>query len=183
MMGAALHVLAVMVLAAGFIAFAVASYRHFQPGESRGNTMIRAFSLLASVAFLGMAIAMPVPHEAVSGLALGLGIAAIAVFRSATSAVPKGVLDVAFTGSGPERLIREGIYARVRHPLYLAYLLYWTGWAAALAAAWPAVIGIAVFAGLYVLAAKQEEAYLRSRFARDFQDHHQSTGLFWPVFR
>jgi protein-S-isoprenylcysteine O-methyltransferase Ste14 len=182
-MGIALHFLTVIVLTAGFVAFAVASYRHFQPGESRGNTVIRALSLLASIGFLAMAVHMPAPHPAVSGLGLGLGIGAIAVFRSATSAVPKGVLDVAFTGTGPERLIRNGIYARVRHPLYLAYLLYWLGWAAALAAAWPAVLGLAVFAGLYVLAARQEEAYLQSRFESDFQAHRQNTGLFWPVFR
>ena len=164
-----------------FVAFSAASYRHFRAAESRGNTAIRLLTLLASAGFAAHCVMSPVPQLWMSLTAAGLAALSLAVFRAAMAAVPDRVLDVAFTGSGPDRLFRHGIYGRVRHPLYLAYLLYWGAWVVVSAGAWLTLGGLALFAGMYWTAARQEERYLARRFGEEFSAHQRTAGLFWPL--
>ena len=170
-----------LLLGICFLLFSAASYRHFRAGESWGNTAIRALTLGASAGFALLCLSGRTPDAGWSVLASGLALASLGIFRAALTAVPDRVLDVAFTGTGPEQLFRQGIYGRVRHPLYLSYLLYWAGWLAACAGAWPTVVGLGGFAALYWLAARQEEAYLSKRFSKEFRAHRQAAGLFWPI--
>ena len=170
------------LLALCFAAIAAASYRHFRAGDSAGNSAIRVLTAAATAGYMLLCLLRPSPEVWQSVLASALALAAFVVFRVAMRAVPDRVLDVAFTGAGPDRLIRSGIYGRVRHPLYLAYLLYWAAWVPASGLAWPTLVGLGLFASLYWMAARQEEKYLARRFGQDFAAHKHATGLFWPVF-
>ena len=181
MSGQIAQAVALGLLGLCFVAFASASYRHFRATESPGNTAIRLLTLLASAGFAVLCLMSPAPEAWVSLVATGLAMLSLGVFRAAMAAVPDRVLDVAFTGSGPDRLVRQGIYGRVRHPLYLAYLLYWGAWVFAAGGAWPTLGGLVLFATMYWAAARQEERYLAGRFGAEFIAHKRAAGLFWPL--
>lgn len=82
-----------------------------------------------------------------------------------------------------QELITSGVYARVRHPMYLSLLLYALGqamlipnWFAGLAC----VIGCSVLAGLRM---RSEEAMLRDQFGRAYEDYAADTPALIPRFR
>lgn len=80
------------------------------------------------------------------------------------------------------RLIRNGPYSYMRHPLYSGVLLAVLGTALALGE----VRGLLSFAVLllnYAIKAKREERILAERFGPDFQQHLRSTGFLLPRFR
>ena len=181
MMGTAMHMISLGLLAVCFAGFSLASFRHFRAGESLGNTAIRVMTFGASVWFAVICLTAPHPPAHWSIVALALSLASFTVFLGSLRSVPDGVLDVAFTGTGPDRLIRHGIYRRVRHPLYLSYLLYWAAWACASQFAWPTVLGLGAFGLIYWVAARQEETYLAGRFPVEYAAHKRMTGLFWPI--
>lgn len=89
-----------------------------------------------------------------------------------------GVPEVAPQGEGPG-LLQEGIYARIRHPRYLEFLLGCTGWAL-----------FCNYAGLYVAAALTivaifvivviEEKELRQRFGQAYVDYSARVPRFIP---
>lgn len=62
------------------------------------------------------------------------------------------------------RLIREGIYRRVRHPLYTSLMLITSGWALAWGSLWCLVTAVALS---LILAAKAlaEEQWLRKKYS------------------
>lgn len=95
-----------------------------------------------------------------------LGVSAIALFLSAAVVMGKNWSLVARTRENHE-LVRNGPFAMVRHPIYLAILLYVIGIAAAFGH-WPQLL-IAVplyLAGTYIRI-RDEEALLRAQFGEE----------------
>jgi len=96
---------------------------------------------------------------------------------AASRAVP---LNIAFTLTKPEYLLDRGPYARIRHPLYTSYLIYWmagvlvTGW-------WPLIATVIVMGALYYSATRWEEReFLCSPLSAEYVAYMRRTGLFWP---
>lgn len=93
-------------------------------------------------------------------------------------------LGAAFTTS-PEprdgqRLVTEGPYAWVRHPMYVAYLLLFLG-AFLLSGSWlVGASGLAVIALLMSLRLRCEERLLTARFGEAYERYRRSTGAFLP---
>ncbi len=80
-------------------------------------------------------------------------------------------------------LVTNGIYGRVRHPMYAAIWLF--GLAQALlfhnwVAGWSA---LATFAPMYFLRTPREERLLQSVFGDAYQDYVRRTGRLFPRFR
>lgn len=104
----------------------------------------------------------------------------IALFWWAISASKKARLRFAFDKEAPASLLQDGPYAYVRHPFYTSYILFWTGWAAAVWTLW-AVLPLAFLIAVYVRAARDEESnFAATPFAAQYAQYRRRAGLFWP---
>ena len=89
-------------------------------------------------------------------------------------------LNIAFTSTNPERLLNQGPYARIRHPFYASYLIYWVG-GLLVTRWWPMFVAVFVMGGLYLIAAAQEERdFISGPMSDAYIAYKPRTGLFWP---
>lgn len=78
------------------------------------------------------------------------------------------------------RLVQEGIYASIRHPLYLSLLLIPTGIALVFASL--LAVPILMLAGAFVFdRIRREEGLLASRFGAQFEDYRSRTRRLIPL--
>jgi protein-S-isoprenylcysteine O-methyltransferase Ste14 len=98
-----------------------------------------------------------------TALMLMLGGSAIALFLSAVSAMGKNWSLVARTRADHE-LVRTGPFAVVRHPIYLALLLYLLSIAAALGHWQQLLIAAPLFLAGTIIRIRDEEKLLREQF-------------------
>jgi protein-S-isoprenylcysteine O-methyltransferase Ste14 len=73
----------------------------------------------------------------------------------------------------PDRLVRSGPYALVRHPMYLAWTLVYLGLTFALRAVWPLLLLPAVLIRVHVEAVREERA-LAERFGAEYAGYRAS---------
>jgi protein-S-isoprenylcysteine O-methyltransferase Ste14 len=95
-----------------------------------------------------------------------LGGTAVALFLSAASSMGKNWSLVARTRADHE-LVRTGPFAIVRHPIYLALLLYLISIAAALGHWQQLLLAVPVFVAGTLIRIREEERLLRARFGED----------------
>lgn len=77
-------------------------------------------------------------------------------------------------------LVRTGVYARVRHPMYAAIFLFSLGQALLLdnwLAGWSA---LACFAPLYLVRTPRKERLMLDVFGDEYRAHMAETGRLWP---
>ncbi|MGH2488953.1 MAG: methyltransferase family protein, partial [Candidatus Limnocylindria bacterium] len=75
-------------------------------------------------------------------------------------------------------LIRDGLYARIRHPIYAGVICMGLGWAAATRSL-PVLIAAVVLAGLLDLKARREEIWLAERYP-EYPGYRARTHRFFP---
>lgn len=149
-------------------AFARAGKRDADAKRSRLSTIGIALQTIAfaAVGFGPIRFALPwsAPSSLICSLLVAvLGGSAVAVFVAATNAMGKNWSIVARTRSDHE-LVRTGPFAVVRHPIYLALLLYLLGFGIAFGHFGQFVVGLPFyFAGTW-LRIRVEEAMLRAQF-------------------
>ncbi len=115
-------------------------------------------------------------------LAVGLLLASWRVFGDAVRATQTHRLSLAFSQDAPAHLNREGIYARIRHPFYLAYTLNWLG-AGIATWHWAAITMLGVMVLFYLLAAvREEQKFLNSPLVADYRRYRETAGMFLPNF-
>jgi protein-S-isoprenylcysteine O-methyltransferase Ste14 len=80
----------------------------------------------------------------------------------------------------PDHLVRQGAYARVRHPFYSAFLLALLACALAV----PHILTAGVFAYAFLrlnhTAAGEERRFLASALAAEYREYMARAGRFWP---
>ncbi len=162
-----------------FAAFSWAVKKHFRQTGAMppGMKLTSGLSLLGLAWFAwhlttGVSQAWP--------LALALFAASYSVFSWAVRATRHTPPTLAFDTDQPSFLLRHGPYQYVRHPFYLAYLLFWT--ATALAAqtvlAWAAPV---IMAALYFVAATREERkFAESDLSSAYAAYRAQAGMFLP---
>lgn len=116
--------------------------------------------------------------------ALGLVLAAAGLFFIGWSHVHLGVeFDTTIGASGHQKLVTSGPYHYVRHPLYVAFLLFFVG-AGTVAGAWiVSVAGTALFVLLMTARLRAEERFLLERFGEVYRDYAARTPRFFPRLR
>jgi len=78
-----------------------------------------------------------------------------------------------------DRLVTDGIYARLRHPQYLGLIVLTLG----LLVWWPTILTLAmwpVLSWMYVRLARREERTLAAKFGAAFEAYRRSVPGFWP---
>ena len=104
-------------------------------------------------------------------LGVGIGVAAVRVLGSSISALPRPKETAAFASGG--------IYAVVRHPMYLALVIASVGWSLATASGLAALAAVALTAWLNAKA-RREEAWLVDRYP-GYAEYRRRTGRFLPT--
>ncbi len=113
-------------------------------------------------------------------LAIALFSASLAVFAAAIAASRRTPPTLAFDTDRPAFLLQNGPYRFVRHPFYLAYVLFWLGTAAA-TNGWLSWLAPAVMTALYIEAAVREERkFADSSLAQAYRAYRIRAGMFWP---
>lgn len=79
-------------------------------------------------------------------------------------------------------LVREGIYARVRHPIYLFQIIVLYGMACLLPTLFSCSIAAVHYLCIRVMA-RDEETYLTDIHGPEYQEYLLRTGRFFPGFR
>lgn len=80
------------------------------------------------------------------------------------------------------RLVTEGPYRYVRHPLYSAFFIAYLGTALTLQS-WLLLAGFPVFVLSYVLFAREEERVMEQGFGETYRGYRGRTGMFLPRLR
>ncbi len=96
---------------------------------------------------------------------------------------PKGTSGRNRQGQMADRLNTTGPYSLVRHPLYLANFVIWTGLALLTAHPWFVILFVLLFALYYERIMFMEEKYLRDKFGDAFMEWGAVTPAFLPRFR
>ena len=116
---------------------------------------------------------------AVAGILLYL--ASFSIFWRAVAATRRNRLTLAFSEDQPQHLQTAGPYRFVRHPFYLAYLLFWTAGLFAAAGEWFLFATLAAMFALYLRAARLEEAkFAASELTENYSQYRAKTGMFLP---
>lgn len=113
-----------------------------------------------------------------SAVAIFMG-GAIYLFAASSRALGQNWSIVARTRSG-HQLVRNGPYARVRHPIYLGMLLFLLGLTAALGHWFQLLIAVPVFLVGTGIRTRIEEQLLEQRFGEEFRNYRASTPALFP---
>lgn len=176
------------VLSLVFFAMIVRAMIH-RPRESGARTDRRSRSgiILQSVAIGLAGIGSVRPHLAwfsaaaiasYAAVSLLMG-GAIFLFAWSSSTLGKNWSIEARTLDDHE-LIRSGPYSRVRHPIYLAMLLFLLGLAASLGHWLQLIVAVPLFLLGTRIRTDAEERLLEDRFGDDFRDYRSSTPAIIP---
>jgi len=85
----------------------------------------------------------------------------------------------AVTLKADHQLIRQGLYRRIRHPIYSGILLAMIG-TAMIRGRLRGLLGCAVVLGAFYIKARREERFLGQEFGPQFEEHTRNTGMFLP---
>ncbi len=78
------------------------------------------------------------------------------------------------------RLVTAGIYRRIRHPMYLAFFLWFLAQALLIPNWIAGPGGLAAFALLYAMRVGREEAMMLDEFGQPYRDYMRRTGRLLP---
>jgi protein-S-isoprenylcysteine O-methyltransferase Ste14 len=175
--------LSYIVVIAGIVIFAsyMAAGRIFLTPEKmpRGMLLILLLSVPGLLSFIYFTTGQP--HSGWMLLAaLALLLLSAALFAWTIKSIGSHGLNMAFVDFEPAGLLTRGAFHYIRHPLYLAYILYWIG-ATAASMHWSTfLIGLALVI-LYVAAARREEnIFLASELAGAYHHYQKRAGFLWP---
>lgn len=141
--------------------------------------VVLALSLALAIVTVTDVLLSRVPAELLI-VAVTLATAAALIFHRALNAIARKNLGLAFSGIVPSEVVRRGPYRVIRHPLYTAYSVFWIS-CALLSSSWPAGVLAAAIIGLYIGAARSEEAdIMRSPLGVSYARYRRSTGMIFP---
>ncbi|MBE7733596.1 methyltransferase family protein [Devosia faecipullorum] len=111
---------------------------------------------------------------------LAIQLCSVCIFYAAIMASRKARLRFVFDPAHPHSLVEEGPYRLVRHPFYLSYSIFWSGWAIATWSIIAAACALLLI-WLYIKAARLEERnFEASSLSSNYADYKARTGFFLP---
>lgn len=176
-----MSILVLIFSALNFLSFSWGVRGHFQ----MGNGMPFPMKVLSacSLVFYGLFLAsLRSVHGDVwtQGGALFLFVSALALFWWTIATTRRNRPDVAHHDAAPHQLYCTGPYRIVRHPFYLAYLLFWIGTALSVGAwQWLGAILFTVWYGS--LAYQEERRFIQSDLGGIYADYQKKSWMLFPV--
>jgi protein-S-isoprenylcysteine O-methyltransferase Ste14 len=171
---------------------AVALFRAFAGSRERGEAAkkSRLSSIGIALQAVGFAAAgfgpvhFAMPWAAISSimataLVVLLGGGAIAIFVASTRAMGKNWSVVARMRAD-HQLVRSGPFAVVRHPIYLALLLYMLSFAVAFGHWGQLLIAVPFYCAGAIIRIREEEKMLRARFGDEHERYVREVPAFIP---
>ncbi|OAG72365.1 protein-S-isoprenylcysteine methyltransferase [Gluconobacter japonicus] len=172
----------ILVLSAlNFLSFSWGVRGHFQMGNGMPFPMkvLSACSLVFYGIFLISMKSAHLDSWVLAGTTF-LFVSALALFWWTIATTRRNRPDVAHHEAAPHQLYCNGPYRIVRHPFYLAYLLFWIGTAVS-AGAWQ-WLGAILFTVWYGLLAYQEERrFIQSDLGDIYADYQRKSWMLFPV--
>lgn len=148
--------------------------------ERGGLWVLAQFALMAAVALLGAFFPGSRPHLLLRLLAVALTAAGSVLGLSGVAVLGRNRTPFPKPAPGGQ-LVRHGIYARVRHPLYSSVIclaLAWALWRGSL----PALVVALLLAAFLRAKAQREERWLREQFP-DYAAYTRRVPRFFPRLR
>jgi protein-S-isoprenylcysteine O-methyltransferase Ste14 len=174
---------------------AVALIRAFAGSREKGATARKSRAATLGITIQGIAfgivgfgpmhMALPwssAPSLIASALVLLFGGGAIAVFISSVRAMGKNWTVVARTRSD-HQLVRSGPFAIVRHPIYLALLLYMIAFAIGFGHLGQLLFAVPLYCVGAAIRVREEEKLLRAQFGDDHARYVREVPAFIPFLR
>jgi len=106
-------------------------------------------------------------------LGVGVGVTGVLAFRRARTSVNP------LQPSAARALVKDGLYARTRNPMYLGIALVLLGWAAWLSNPLTLLLLLPCLAYLELVQIPAEERALRQIFGEEFEDYRRDTPRWW----
>jgi protein-S-isoprenylcysteine O-methyltransferase Ste14 len=163
-----------------FVGYASAGRIFVKPETiPHGMMLILALSVTGLLSFVYFSIAHA--HSALLMLAaLALMAASTGLFIWTVQSISSRRLNLAFVKTEPSTFLTSGAYHYIRHPLYLAYVLYWIG-ASIATLHWSTILISVLLIAVYVAAARFEEGqFLASELAGAYHHYQKRAGFLWP---
>ncbi len=180
-----------VAVAIGAVALISALVRNREGSDSAKKSRVSTAGIvLQAVGFAAAAfgpVRLEVPWLAFSsiactGLVALLGGAAIAIFVASTKAMGRNWSVVARMRSD-HQLVRSGPFAVVRHPIYLALLLYMLSLAIAFGHFANLLIALPFYCAGTAIRIGEEEKLLRAQFGADHARYVREVPAFIPLIR
>ena len=154
--------------------------RHFsrRAGKLAGASAISVLSLADFAVFLWQVI-----HGALGRAWLwscSLFVCAVALWLWAVLTSRATPPTLAFTNDRPNFLLAHGPYRFVRHPFYVAYMMFWIGAAIATRSLWNWALAVMIGTFYWLAACYEERKFASSGLAADYRAYTRRTGRFLP---
>ncbi len=161
-------------------AYAWALRAHFRSTEvPTGTKVISVAVSVTAIVYTALTWTVEQPELPVL-LGLAIQLASLWLFRETLVASKAAALRLAFDKELPHSLVQQGPYRFVRHPFYVSYLVFWTGWALA-SWSWWSVPSLLLIYAIYIVAARGEEAkFARSDLSGSYAEYRSRTGMLFP---
>jgi protein-S-isoprenylcysteine O-methyltransferase Ste14 len=153
-------------------------------GKSRIGIILQSIGFFFA-GFGGVRIALPLlgPAALAGALAVLLLMGGpLFLFAASSSALGKN-WSLETRTRDDHQLIRNGPYARVRHPIYLGMLLFLLGLAVALGPYAQLILAVPIFLVGTTIRTRIEDGLLETQFGDDFRSYARSTPALIPGFR
>lgn len=180
-----------LVVAVGAMALLRTVARSRQSADAERKSSVSKLGILlqaigfGAVGFGPIAILVPwnAPVSLIQTAVVGLlGGTAIWLFTAAASAMGRNWSVVARTRLD-HQLVRDGPFATVRHPIYLALLLYMMSFGVAFGHWLNLLIGLPFFLAGTLIRVREEEKLLRAQFGDDHARYVREVPAFIPFIR
>jgi protein-S-isoprenylcysteine O-methyltransferase Ste14 len=151
--------------------------------NERGALIAEAAFMLGGIIPVWVLGLFYVPIHLVNGIvAAGLLAASIALYEWARHTIRGRRFGIGWGDHVPEELCESGPYRRIRHPIYLAYMLAFLAAFVALPH-WITLALLAANIALFMHASLSDEAKIAvSALAADYAEYRKRAGRFWPKF-
>lgn len=178
------HWILLFFLGGAFLHFLLAAGRTFhsnnlasEPGAWVGELAF-AMGGTATVWYLGLHRQIALPNGVA---AAELILSSLALYEWARHTIWSRRFGIGWGNHVPDALCEEGPYRRIRHPIYLAYMLAYLAAFVALPH-WLTAVTLVGGVGLFTHAARSDEAGIAtSALAADYAAYRQRAGMFWPI--
>lgn len=180
-----------VIMTVGAVSLISTIVRHRQIGDAKAKSGRSTLGIALQGIGFGAAgfgpiradVPWPATSSVLSSLLIALlGGAAIALFSAAASAMGRNWSVVARTRAD-HQLVRSGPFGVVRHPIYLALLLYLISLAVAFGHAWNLLIAVPLYFAGTAIRIHEEEKLLRAQFGDDHARYVREVPAFIPFIR